>query len=328
MARHGQRRTRLRLGLVVLGVVAGCGSWKQHATVAGDAGDDGPLPGLDGPMATGDAPSPPDAAPPGDAPPSADAPPPADAPPLDASAASPDAAPSAPLIVGLTSQNQLVSFRANAPANIFVTQPVTGIAGDSLRAIDFRPSNGQLYALGSSSRLYTINPVTAAATAVGAPGAFTLAGMAFGFDFNPVVDVIRVVSDSEQNLRLNPNTGALTALDNMLNPGTPDVTAAAYSNNRAGATATTLYVIDAASKTLMILNPPNSGTLAPVGPLNADTTREVGFDISAAGQAFATLTPPPGTTSRLYTIDLGTGAATLVGTIGSSWPVIDISVAP
>jgi hypothetical protein len=120
----------------------------------------------------------------------------------------------------------------------------------------------------------------------------------------------------------------MTAMDTMLSPGTPDVTGAAYSNNRAGATDTTLYVIDAASKALMILNPPNSGLLALVGPLNADTGREVGFDISATGQAFATLTPPPGTTSRLYTIDLGIGAATLVGTIGSSAPVIGMSVAP
>jgi hypothetical protein len=35
-----------------------------------------------------------------------------------------------------------------------------------------------------------------------------LAGTSFGFDFNPTVDRIRLVSDSGQNLRLNPNSGA------------------------------------------------------------------------------------------------------------------------
>ena len=56
----------------------------------------------------------------------------------------------------------------------------------------------------------------------GAP-AFTpaLSGTAFGFDFNPTVDRIRVVSDTGQNLRLNPDTGAVAAVDGALNQGRP-----------------------------------------------------------------------------------------------------------
>ena len=38
-----------------------------------------------------------------------------------------------------------------------------------------------------------------------------LNGTGFGFAFDPVADRIRVVSDSEQNLRINPDTGTVAA---------------------------------------------------------------------------------------------------------------------
>ena len=157
-----------------------------------------------------------------------------------------------------------------------------------------------------------IDPVTGAATAVGAAFTPALSGTAFGFDFNPTVDRIRVVSDTGQNLRLNPDTGAVAAVDGALNPGAPHVVGSAYTNNFAGATTTTLYAIDAATDQLLIQNPPNNGTLAPVGPLGVDTSDDVGFDITANdGVAFATLTI--GGTTRLHRIDLVTGTATQVG---------------
>ena len=95
---------------------------------------------------------------------------------------------------------------------------ITGLQpGESVLAIDVRPATGQLYALGSTSRLYIIDVVTGAARQVGT-GTFARACSAasFGFDFNPTVDRIRVVSDTEQNLRLNPDTGAVVAADTNL----------------------------------------------------------------------------------------------------------------
>src|SRR4029453_12592543 len=102
---------------------------------------------------------------------------------------------------------------SSTPGTIFGALGITGLqAGETVLGIDFRPATGGLYALGSTSRLYTINPTTGAATQVGAAGAFTLSGTAFGFDFNPVVDRIGVVSDADQNLRLIPDTGALVGV--------------------------------------------------------------------------------------------------------------------
>ena len=230
-------------------------------------------------------------------------------------------------IYGVTTNNALIRFDSATPGTVITVGTITGLqSGETIVGIDFRPANGQLYALGSTSRLYTINLVTGAATQVGTAGAFTLNGTEFGFDFNPTVDRIRVVSNTGQNLRLHPDTGGLAATDGPLNPGTPSVTAAAYTNNFAGATSTTLFDIDTTLDALFIQNPPNNGTLNLVGPLGVDATGTNGFDIAPfSGTAYAALTV--GGTSRLYTINLTTGAATLVGTISGGVSLRGLAVA-
>ncbi len=242
-------------------------------------------------------------------------------------------------LYGVTTSNQLVSFDSATPANVTTIGTITGLqAGESILGIDFRPSSigtatansgiGLLYGLGSSSRLYTINPATGAATQVGAAGAFTLNGTDFGFDFNPVSDLIRVVSNTGQSLRINPNTGALIGTDGNLNPGPNNVTGAAYRNNFAGATTTELYVIDTFIDFLFTVNPPNSGTLVQQGPLGVDALNVNGFDIvSTVGQldiGYAALTLQDGI-ARLFTINLVTGQATLIGIIDNGVPLRGLS---
>ena len=221
-------------------------------------------------------------------------------------------------ITVLTISNNLLTFDSATPGNITSTVGVTGLqALENLLAIDFRPATGLLYGLGSSSRLYTINPTTGVATQVGSAGEFMLAGQDFGFDFNPTVDRIRVVSDADQNIRLNPNNGTLTATDTALNPPNPNVVGSAYTNNFDGALTTTLYGIDSNLDALVLQNPPNGGTLAMIGLLGFGTTGFVGFDISGlTGIAYAALNPAGAPVSELFIINLTTGAATLVGTIG------------
>lgn len=232
-------------------------------------------------------------------------------------------------LFGVTNANSLVRFESATPETIRVVGAITGLqTGENVLGIDFRPATGQLYALGSTSRLYTINIATGAATAVGAAGAFTLSGTDFGFDFNPTVDRIRVVSNTGQNLRLNPNDGTLTATDTPLNPGTPQVTAAAYTNNFAGATTTTLFDIDSGNDMLFTQNPPNAGTLVPVGALGINVGSVNGFDIAAAGgTALAAFQLAGSTTSQLYSINLTTGAATLIGAINSATPLRGLAIA-
>lgn len=244
------------------------------------------------------------------------------------------------ITVGTGLVQSLFHFDSATPGTLLSGGAIGGLPlGESLLAIDFRPATGELYGLGSASRLYTIDTTTKQATQVGSDGAFTLSGTAFGFDFNPTVDRIRVTSNTGQNLRLNPNNGALAATDTALayaagdpNAGAPPrVVGSAYTNNVAGAVTTTLYDIDSNLDLLATQNPPNGGTLNTIGALGFNTSDLVGFDILTVGStntAFALLTPAIGGMGQLFTIDLATGAATLVGTIGGTLAVSGIAAVP
>jgi hypothetical protein len=118
-----------------------------------------------------------------------------------------------------------------------------------VRAIDIRPANGVLYGLATPNmvttqvRMYIINPTTGAAIAVGPAVNLAIAGFFWGMSFDAVADRVRVVSTGDNNARLHPDTGALVANDTPLSlTGYAD--AAAYDNQFAGATETTLYAID------------------------------------------------------------------------------------
>ena len=227
-----------------------------------------------------------------------------------------------------TNGSNLSRFDSGALGTV-TTVPVTGLqAGETLVGIDFRPADAQIYGIGSTSRIYRLNILTGTATQIGMAGQFTINGTAWGTDVNPLTDRIRLVSNTEQNLRLNPVDGTLSGTDSALNPG--NVVAAAYSNNFVGATTTTLYDIDSAAGTLRIQNPPDSGTLVTVGSLALGTNlnEAIGFDIAGEdGVAYATITT--GGISRLYTVNLATGAATLVGAIGiGTTPFLGLTATP
>lgn len=219
------------------------------------------------------------------------------------------AIPTEPVAYAIDGGNSLLIFNPMNPSPI--AKPITGLqAGEMIYGIDFRPVNGQLYAIGSTSRLYTLNTSNGAAAQVGTgPLSTLLVGNDVGFDFNPTVDRIRVITNSGQNLRLNPNDGTVAAVDAALNPGTPNVTASAYTNNFAGATTTALYNIDTKTTTAMLVlqMPPNNGTLVPVGSLGLAAEGANGFDIGGtSGKAYALLRSNGST--RLYIVSLTDGS--------------------
>ncbi len=246
----------------------------------------------------------------------------------------------------LTASQKLVSFSSLAPNTITTTLTITGLqGGETLVGIDFRPRTGQLFGVSSASRIYTINTITGVATQVGT-ATFTPAanGAAFAVDFNPVPDRIRFMSDADQNLRLNPDTGGVAGTDTTLVYTTgdanvaanPNIVGVAYTNNVSGAVTTTLYGIDSNLDILVRQGSvsgapisPNTGQLSTLGALGVNTTDQVGFDIADFNDAaFASLTTSGATQSQLYTINLTSGAATLLGTIGVSEIIRDIAVAP
>jgi hypothetical protein len=227
-------------------------------------------------------------------------------------------------VVALTSANRLLFFDSATPGTVTKLIVTNTVGNETLLGIDFRPLTGDLYGFAPSGRLYVLN-LTSGAAMIPAGTANALTGTRFGFDFNPTVDRIRVVTDTDQNVRLHPDTGVTSNTDNNLafaatdiNTGAdPNVVGVAYTNNFSGAGATVLYDIDSNLNALLVQSNPNGGILNTVGPLGVDTTDNVGFDISAAtGVAYASLTV--GATTGLYTINLGSGAATLIGTIADT----------
>jgi hypothetical protein len=262
-------------------------------------------------------------------------------------------------LIALTTSNRLVRL---STVDTCATEPpvkVTGLQPDEfLLGIDVRPATGELYGLGSSSRIYRLDPITGQATAVGAaPFVIQLSGTAFGFDFNPTVDRIRIVSNMGQNLRVHPDLGTVVDFDPIapgvqpdgslaydattadgdpadVNAGVPPLAAgAAYTNpDNDPATGTTLYVIDADLNGLAIQAPPNNGVLNTVGTLGANTSQLAGFDIDATNQAFAALKLVGGDqvkgcgNSALVSIDLATGATSVVGVIGTPNPIVGLAV--
>ncbi|WP_223284916.1 DUF4394 domain-containing protein [Hymenobacter qilianensis] len=217
-----------------------------------------------------------------------------------------------------------------------ITKPITGLTpNEEMAGLDFRPLNGQLYALTvqrpqggpqmDNGRLYTINAATAEATRVASLSVPLTFRGAYGFDFNPVVDRIRIVSRSGLNVRVNPADGSAIQ-DGDLNPGTPVVEAAAYDNNFAGATISNLYVIDTRdfsprapflSAKLFQLNAPNAGNMVEVGNLELNAGPGSNFDIGGTTNTGYAVLNITGST-ELYTIDLATGKATSKGIFGRS----------
>ena len=239
---------------------------------------------------------------------------------------------SAELIIGLTTANQLTSFDSATPGSAGPTIAITGlVGGDTLVGLDrrpqFGPMNGLLYAFGvqgASGRIYTLNEITGVASLVSTLNVPVSIGpnpTDFGIDFNPTVDRLRIVSDLDQNLRANVDTG-VTLVDTPLAYATgdpnfgndPNVVAVAYSNNFGGATTTTLRDLDSRADILATQVPPNNGTLNTQFPLGVNFGGLAGYDISGlTGIPYASLIVEGATTSGFYTI--GGGGATLVGSV-------------
>jgi hypothetical protein len=221
----------------------------------------------------------------------------------------------------------LLRFNARSPRHVWSKQ-ITGLpAGVVLGGIDFRPATGDLYALGSDKVVYRVNLRTAIAVAEGpafesTPSALNSANI--GFDFNPTVDKIRVTSDADDNIRLNPDEGNLLSKDTSLTPADVSVVGSAYTNSSFAAfdarpTATELYALDVAPSAdrLWTQRPANAGTLINPVSLGFDLGASAGFDIAGrANVGYVAGTRAGDRSARLWQVDVATGKTRSLGQIG------------
>ena len=261
------------------------------------------------------------------------------------------------LVVAVTSAHELITFSAGEPGHILERRPVTGLApGDRLVGIDFRVARGVLYALSYTGRLYTLDISTGALRPVGSvPAVLPLQGSVFGFDFNPAADRIRVVSNTGQNLRLHPDTGAAVdgdpatdgvqpdpalryAADDANARRMPDIAGAAYTYNPQDSKITTNYAIDRAVGALVMQGSregttpvvsPNTGQLRTVGPLGLGPLTDVAFDISdVSNTALIAVRTPSEAQTRLHLVNLATGATRPLGRVGEGMPLLGMAIEP
>jgi len=230
-------------------------------------------------------------------------------------------------------------------------------AGERVVGMDFRVARGVLYVLTDQGQLYTADPASGKLTPVGAGAGNNqgpaLKGQTVGVDFNPVADRIRVVTASGQNWRLHPDTGAWVdadaakegvqgdgalayAADDTHAASTPMVGAAAYTYNKDNDKLTTNYAIDLVGVRLVMQGSreggapvvsPNTGKLRTVGALGVSRVKEVAFDIADMNNA-ALAALGDGRRTRLYQVDLRTGSASLLGTVGDGTPLLGMAVEP
>jgi hypothetical protein len=228
-------------------------------------------------------------------------------------------------IFGLTCANQLVLFGSGNPEELQRQIQITGMnAGSVMVGIDFR--GGDLYGVGTDSRVYTVDTLTGAATAVGGAFSPALTGEHFGMAYDAGHDVLHVASvESNQSLEINPTSGTVTAARPELayavgdehQGANPALAAEAYHGSA-------LYGVESNENTVVMASA-ETGALTTVADLAFNVYLCSGMDIDTDGTAYAALGTDSG--SELYTIDLGSGAPTYLGDIAGS-PVHSIALRP
>ena len=203
-------------------------------------------------------------------------------------------------------------------------RPISGLApGETVVGIDVRPTDGdgatngqddgRLYGVGktgTAGRVFEIDTRTAKVRNA-VPLSVALNGSAFGVDFNPTVDRLRITSDEDQNLRANVDTGATLTDTPLAYPAgdrraavNPAAVGAGYTFAPFGGQ-TALYDIDTANPDFFVLqNPPNGGTLNSIGPVGIDAGGQLGFDIAGKERFTGYALVQEGNRATLYKVKL------------------------
>jgi hypothetical protein len=261
------------------------------------------------------------------------------------------------MVYAVTAANKLISFDAGQPQVILSEKRLSGLQNqETIVGIDYRVAKGWLYALGSSGRLYRIDTGSGATSMVGTgPVMAPVSGGNMGFDFNPTVDRIRLVSSAGLNMRVHPDTGVpvdsdpntagsqtdgrlLYAAADVHANKSPSLVAAAYTYNKIDEKMTTNFAIDARHGFLVTQGSregkapvvsPNTGQLFTVGTLGTGQIENVSFDIAdVSGMAYMAASQSGASASSWFEIDLLSGKAKKIGTIGTIDTVVGIAIEP
>ena len=245
-------------------------------------------------------------------------------------------------VYALTAADDLLRFDGDNPQAVD-RDSITGlVGGESLVGIDFRPSSqtpglqGELYGIGGRGGIYVINEENGTAERTGTLVAtngdrVALRGNNFGIDFNPTVDRLRIVSDADQNLRVNVDTGE-TTVDPDIRYGNrasdADTTGVAYTNSRPAAfgDSTRLFYAETMRDRLATTEDANSGVITSVGGFGVATRPMAGFDVvtrDSRNAAYGALRPEGSSGAVFYNIDRSSGQARRIGVIAAGQAMVE-----
>lgn len=212
--------------------------------------------------------------------------------------------------------------------------PVVGLnEGSTLLRLDYRPSDGLLYALDDDGQLYTLVR-DRVATPVGVQQDYGNLSEGVAFDVNPQPDAPRVIATANgRNSVMDPDTGLVTkytrsAYDSAGGAAgvAPKVMATAY--NRVSlfpAEAVTTHYSLEATRDAYAVQAKNEGARTTIGILDLNPSSLSGLDISGAtGTTYALLNV--GGTQELYTLDAGDAELTMLDVDVSG--LADLAIVP
>lgn len=251
------------------------------------------------------------------------------------------------------------------PETLTTNRLITGMtAGETVLAMDFRFANNSntLYVLakgvdsgtGSRARLYTVsistgvaspvpplpNPVTGAAagdiTVGGTP--YILKGTHYGLDADPTRTdplqagtALRIVSDADENLAVNPTTGVASENVELNQTPLPVINALAFINNFDEATSSELLLLDTNVNADRVARLDTAQVISRSGPSGMDNGSgdETSWDILGGHNGISLVTeatcpldnptcatPPTPGYSSLYYLNPSTDTVTFIGELG------------
>lgn len=259
--------------------------------------------------------------------------------------------PFAGAVFAATTGNRIYRFRRDTPGTIESNLLITGLqAGESIRGIEFAPRSGELFGLASNSsgtaRLYKINPLSGAATAVGTVTfSVTPTASQIGLDFDPITSSLRVtVGQTGRSFQVSTIGGHIIAEHPTMAfasgaSGIPHVAGLAYTPPSPKDNTITLYgyQLQGGYSGLVRISRPGEGSssdviseVTPIKPVSNSLIGSIGFDVADDGFAILSgaTTAAPGSPS-LYEVNLSTGSLRPLGNIavGTS-PIVGLSAAP
>ena len=238
-------------------------------------------------------------------------------------------------VYALNDTNRLLTFDSATPGTVTDLGAIGNLpVGTVLVGLDIRtatqpgssnPGVGSLWAIGhigTSFRLFVITPTTPP-SAAGVGSSFTAdtsagdEGYQFGYDSG--TDRFRLTS-VQFNYSVNPNSPSAVSLASYA--GFPTFRGVAFTPVSFGATSQ-LYNIDGAGMPdfLQIVNP-STAAVTPVGSLTiGDVSMPAGFDIAQGLSLLAF-------NGILYSVNLSSGAATLVGNLMGAPDIRGLAIVP